>query len=129
MTIRQLQTVALAISSTALGLAVVGILLAADDSAVLLGVAVVAVSGASAAVVIGWVRQRPIAPGDASAYKDTTVVKLAVAELPGILGFVLAVAVGPGWLALLGFAVTAAGLTLAWPSEGDRERHELLYLV
>ena len=74
-------------------------------------------------------RQRPIPPDDAAAYSSTCVLKLAIAEIPVLVGFVLGLTFGPGWLALIGFTFTASGLVLAWPSEADRERHELLYLV
>lgn len=90
-----------------------------------LAVATIAV----ALVSVGWVRQRPIRPGDAVAYANTAVIKIAIAEMPALVGLVLAVVSGSGWPAILGLAGTAIGLVLSWPSEADRERHELLYLV
>lgn len=129
MTIRQLQMLASAIGATAVTLSVVGVSLSAGDGSPLVAAGATVATGAAALVAIGWVRQRPIPPDDAETYAATAVIKLGIAEIPVLIGFVLAVAVGPGWPAMLGLAMTAAGLAAGWPSAGDRERHQLLYLA
>lgn len=93
------------------------------------GPIMVAALGLGALLAITWLRQRPIAPGDGATYRSTVFTKLAVVEGVGLLGFVLAITVGPWWLAILGAAFSLPGLALSWPSPADQERHELLYLV
>lgn len=94
-----------------------------------LGTVLVSVAGLASLLGIGWLRQRPIAPGDARTYGATVLIKLALMEIVGLVGLALAVSVGPWWLAVLGAGFSLAGLRLAWPSASDQERHELLYLI
>ena len=91
---------------------------------VLVGLAGVAVLGA-----IAWARNYPVSPGDEAAYGRVAVVKLALAEGAALIGFVVAVILGPWWVTLIGGGFALAGLGLSWPSKADRERHELLYLI
>ena len=129
MAIRHMQILASAIGITAVVFGVIGMSLSAGDGSPLVAAGATVATGVVALVIIGWVRQRPIPPNDPEAYTATSLMKLGIAEVPVLIGFVLAVVVGPGWVTFLGLAMTAAGLAAAWPSEGDRERHELLYLV
>jgi hypothetical protein len=99
------------------------------DGRPVLGSALVAVVGLVSLVGVGWLRQRPIAPGDSGTYGTTVLIKLVLMEAVGLVGVALAIAVGPWWLSLLGAAFSLAGLRLAWPSPSDQERHELLYLI
>lgn len=78
---------------------------------------------------IAWARNYPVQPGDEAAYGRVAVVKLALAESIALIGFVIASTLGPWWVTLIGGGLALAGLGLAWPSEADRERHELLYLI
>ena len=113
------------------GLALVSIAAAVDtaDGWPVLGTALVVAVGGLELVGLLWVRQMPVAPGDDARYRTTALIKLGAAAGMGLLAFGLAVAVGPWWLAAVGFAISVVGLALAWPSAADRERHELLYLV
>lgn len=99
------------------------------DGSFTVGVVVVAVIGILVLVAIGWVRQRPIRPNDEATYFRTSLIKLSLAESIGLIGFALSVTLGPWWLAAVGVAFSLVGLTLSLPSNADRERHELLYLV
>jgi len=110
-------------------LATVAALIDTADGRPVLGSALVAAVGLISLVAVGWLRQRPIAPGDAGTYGVTVLIKLALIEAVGLIGFALAIAAGPWWLSLLGAAFSLAGLRLAWPSSSDQERHELLYLI
>ena len=110
-------------------LTVAAVLVGAEDGWPVLGPIVVGGFGLAALMVIGWLRQRPIAPGDDQTYWATALSRLAIVEATGLFGVVLAIAVGPWWLALIGSAFSMVALYLSWPSSSDRERHELLYLV
>jgi len=110
-------------------LTVAAALVGAADGWPVLGPIVVTAAGGIALGAIGWLRQRPIAPGDDETYRSTVLSRLAIAETVGLFGVVLAIAVGPWWLALIGSAFSLGGLALSWPSATDQERHELLYLV
>ncbi len=125
----QLRLLAMGIATTAAILAIVAAVVAEGDDMPVLGSALVIAVGLIAWAVVGWLRQRPVAPDDSAAYGTTAISKIAVAEVPALVGFVLGVAFGPWWLALVGLGASAVGLVLAWPSESDRERHHLLYLV
>ena len=78
---------------------------------------------------VAWVRQLPVRPGDSAAYGKAAALKLALAEVPVLVGFALGAAIGPWWLTVVGAGFSLACLAFAWPSEADRERHELLFLV
>jgi hypothetical protein len=110
-------------------LTVAAALVGAEGGWPVLGPIVVGGVGMAALVAIGWLRQRPIAPGDDQTYRATALSRLAIVEAIGLLGVVLAIAVGPWWLALIGSAFSLVALALSWPSPADQERHELLYLV
>lgn len=110
-------------------LTVAAALVGADGGWPVLGSFLVVSVGVAALVAIGWLRQRPIAPGDLQAYRSTALSRLAFVEAVGLVGVVLAIAVGPWWLALIGSAFSLGALALSWPSSADQERHELLYLV
>jgi hypothetical protein len=110
-------------------LTVAAALVGAENGRPVLGPFVIGGVGAAALVAIGWLRQRPIAPGDDQTYRTTVFSRLAIVEAIGLLGIVLAIAVGPWWLALIGSAFSLVALALSWPSSADQERHELLYLV
>ena len=110
-------------------LVIVAALIDTADGWPVLGSALVAVVGLVSLVGVGWLRQRPIAPGDSGTYGTTVLIKLALMEAVGLVGVALAIAVGPWWLSLLGAALSLASLRLAWPSPSDQERHELLYLI
>ena len=100
-----------------------------SDGWPVLGSVLVSVMGLIALLGIVWLKQRPIAPGDVGTYRTTVLIKLALMEGVGLLGFALAISVGPWWLSAVGAGFSLAGLRLAWPSAVDRERHELLYLI
>ena len=100
-----------------------------SDGWPVLGSVLVSVMGLIALLGIVWLKQRPIAPGDAGTYRTTVLIKLALMEGVGLLGFALAISVGPWWLSAVGAGFSLAGLRLAWPSAADQERHELLYLI
>lgn len=129
MELRVLRTLALSL------IPIVGVLIgaataAADDGGSPVIGAILAVGvGVVALVGVAWVRQLPVRPGDAHGYGRAAVVKLAIAEVPALIGFVLAIVLGPWWLAVIGGAATIGAIALAWPSAADRERHELLFLV
>jgi hypothetical protein len=127
--LKVLRIVALAWIPVMAALVIVAALIDASDGWPVLGGALVAVAGLFGLLGIGWLKQRPIAPGDASTYRTTVLIKLALMEAVGLLGFGLAVSVGPWWLTVIGAVFSLAGLRLAWPSDADRERHELLYLI
>ena len=110
-------------------LVVVAALIGASEGWPVLGSVLLSVVGLVVLVGIGWLRQRPIAPGDDSTYGTTVLTKLALMEGVGLVGFALAISAGPWWLAIVGALYSLAGLRLAWPSPTDQERHELLYLV
>jgi hypothetical protein len=110
-------------------LTVASALVGATGGRPVLGSIVVSGLGTTGLVVIAWLRQRPIAPGDDQGYRATVLSRLAIVEAIGLLGVVLAMVVGPWWLALIGSAFSLVALTLSWPSPADQERHELLYLV
>ncbi len=112
-----------------LTLVVMAALIDMEDGWPVLGTIIVGVLGSVSLGVIAWLRQRPIAPGDEAAYRTTAITKLALMEATGLIGFALAIAVGPWWLAVVGAGFSLTGLGLAWPSAADQERHELLYLV
>ena len=107
----------------------IAVLIDGGDEWPVLGTVLVSVAGLASLLGTGWLRQRPIAPGDAGTYGTTVLIKLALMEIVGLIGFALAVSVGPWWLSLLGAGFSLAGLSLAWPSASDQERHELLYLI
>ncbi|MGI9647153.1 MAG: hypothetical protein ACR2OI_01395 [Acidimicrobiia bacterium] len=100
-----------------------------SDGDITVGVAIVVILGAFVLLAIGWVRQRPIKPDDEATYLHTSMLKLALAEGIGLIGFALAVTLGPWWLSAVGAGFSLVGLAMSLPSEADRERHELLYLV
>jgi hypothetical protein len=100
-----------------------------SDGSVTVGVLVVTILGVLVLVAIGWVRQRPIRPNDEATYIHTSLIKLALAESIGLIGFALAVTLGPWWLSAVGVGISLIGLAMSLPSEADRERHELLFLV
>lgn len=129
MELAQLRLLAMGITTTAAIFAFVAAVVADGDDMPVLGSAIVVGVGLLAWAVVGWLRQRPVAPEDTAGYGTTAISKIAVAEVPALVGFVLAVAFGPWWLAAVGLGASVAGLVLAWPSESDRERHQLLYLV
>ncbi|NNC93048.1 MAG: hypothetical protein HKN80_11225 [Acidimicrobiia bacterium] len=104
-------------------------LVGAEDGWPVLGPAVVTAVGMGGLIAIGWLRQRPIAPGDDETYRSTALSRLAIVEAIGLFGVILAIAVGPWWIALIGSTASLVGLALSWPSASDQERHELLYLV
>lgn len=110
-------------------LVVVALLVDASDGWPVLGSLLVSVVGLVGLVGIAWIKQRPIAPADAGTYGTTVLIKLALMEAVGLLGFALSIAVGPWWLSVVGAAFSLIGLRLAWPSPADQERHELLYLI
>lgn len=125
----QLRVVALGVAASMIVLSVVAAVIAESADLAPLGSVVLVVGGLLAWAGIGWLRQRPIAPGDDEAYGTTALIKIAIAEVPALAGFGLGIGFGPSWLALVGLGGSAVGLVLAWPSEADRERHQLLYLV
>lgn len=124
-----LRFVALGIATSTIVLAVVAGFVADGDDFAVAGSIIVVASAFISWAGVGWLRQRPIAPDDPAGYSSTAFAKMAVAEIPVLLGFALAVALGPWSLAAVGVAATLVGLALSWPSESDRERHQLLYLV
>ncbi len=87
------------------------------------------VGGLGALLGVFWLRQRPIPPSDTATYLRTALIKLALVEAVGLGGFVLAVVVGPWWISVVSALLSLIGLAASWPSESDRERHELLYLI
>lgn len=110
-------------------LAVAAAVVDSKDGWPVLGAVLIVVVGIGGLLGIAWLRQRPIAPGDDDNYRTTAYGKLAIVEAVGLAGVVLAIAVGPWWLAVIGACFSIAGLSLSWPSPADQERHELLYLV
>ena len=129
MEIRVLRVLALSLVPVVGALIGLAVAMADDGGSPLVGGILAVGVGALSLMAVAWVRQLPVRPGDAAAYGRATVVKLAIAEVPALVGFVLAVVLGPWWLAVVGGAVSVAAVALAWPSAGDRERHELLYLI
>ena len=101
-------------------LGVIAALVDPSDGWPVLGSVLVSVMGLTALVGIAWLKQRPIAPGDAGTYGATVLIKLALMEGVGLVGFALAISVGPWWLSAVGAAFSLAGLRLAWPSAVDR---------
>ncbi len=129
MDLRLLRILASALVPTLVGLVVLAAALASDDAPGWVGSVIVALVGTVSIAALGWIRQLPVRPGDEAAYGKAATIKLAVAEASGIIGFAIALALGPWWVAAVGAAFSLAGLAVAWPSEADRERHELLFLV
>ena len=129
MDLKILRMLALAWIPVIVALVIVAALIDTVDGWPVLGSALVALMGLVSLVGVGWLRQRPIAPGDSGTYGTTVLIKLALMEAVGLVGVALAIAVGPWWLSLLGAALSLASLRLAWPSPSDQERHELLYLI
>ena len=129
MDLQLLRTLAGGILSTAVVLVVLAGVIGSGDGSVVLGPLVVATIGLFSIGAIAWIRQLPVRPGDEVAYGKAAVVKLAVAEAAGLIGFALAISIGPWWVAVVGAGFSFVGFALAWPSEADRERHELLFLV
>ncbi len=125
----QIRLTAVGITASAVIMVVVAAIVAGGDDMPVIGSAIVVVVGLIALTVIGWLRQRPVAPDDSATYGTTAISKLAVAEIPALVGFVLGIGFGPWWLAAVGLGASIVGFALAWPTESDRERHELLYLV
>ena len=129
MNLRTLQAVA------ALWVPVLGVLVAvaavgdAGEGWTVAGPVIVGGIGLASLAAIFWLRQRPIAPGDDTAYRTTLLSRLALVETAGLIGFALAIAVGPWWLVVVGAVPSLVGLWWSWPSPADRERHELLYLI
>lgn len=124
-----LRLLAIAWIPIVMALVVVARLVDASEGWPVFGSLLVSAIGLGALVGIAWLKQRPIAPADAGTYGTTVLMKLALVEGVGLLGFALAIAVGPWWLSAIGAALSLLGLRLAWPSPADRERHELLYLI
>ena len=129
MDVKALRILAVAWIPVLAGLVVVAGIIGASDGWPALGTAIVAVAGLVALVGVGWLKQRPIAPGDSGTYGTTVLIKLALVEAAGLIGFALAIGTGPWWLAVVGAVFSLAALRLAWPSPADQERHELLYLI
>ena len=129
MDLPQLRALAGAIALTLIVLVILAAVLGSGDESPLVGTVLIAAIGAVSIGAIAWTRQLPVRPGDAAAYGKAAAVKLAVAEAPGLIGFALAISLGPWWLAVVGAGFSFVGFALAWPSEADRERHELLFLV
>lgn len=102
---------------------------ASSNDSPALAIVLVGLAGLAALGAIAWVRNYPVSPGDAAAYGRVAVVKLALAEGAALIGFVVALTLGPWWVTLVGGGFALAGLGLSWPSESDKERHELLYLI
>lgn len=100
-----------------------------QDGWPVLGTLIVSLLGGVELLVLLWLRQMPVPPGDKRRHRTTIALKLAGAASIGLIGFALAVIVGPWWLSAVGAALSLIGLAVAWPSMADRERHELLYLV
>jgi len=124
-----MRTLAFAWVVVAMALVGASALLRLTDGSFTVGVLIVAVLGFFTLGAIGWVRQRPIRPEDEVAYLHTALIKLSLAEGIGLIGFALSVTLGPWWLAAVGVGFSLVGLSLALPSDADRERHELLYLI
>ena len=124
-----LRSLASAVVATLIGLVVLAAVIGSADGSPVVGSLIVSVLGLVSIGAIAWIRQFPVRPGDATTYGKAAVVKLAVAEAAGLVGFALAVSLGPWWLALIGAGFSLAAIALVWPSESDRERHELLFLV
>ena len=129
MDVKTLRALALAWIPVIVALVVVAAVVDGQDGWPVLGSVLVVLTGFVTLVGIGWLRQRPIAPGDTSTYGTTVLMKLALMEAAGLVGFAFSIAVGPWWLAAIGAVFSLAGLRLAWPSPSDQERHELLYLI
>ncbi|NNL98329.1 MAG: hypothetical protein HKO63_09010 [Acidimicrobiia bacterium] len=129
MDLRILRMLALAWIPLVVVLVVVAAVIDASGGWPVLGSALTSLIGLVALTGIGWLRQRPIAPGDDTTYATTVLIKLALMGAAGLVGFALAISVGPWWLSVVGAALSLAGLRLAWPSPADQERHELLYLI
>lgn len=129
MDLKILRLVAIAWIPVAVALVVVARVVDASDGAPVFGSLLVSAIGLVTLVGIAWLKQRPIAPADAGTYGTTVLMKLALVEGVGLLGFALAIAVGPWWLSTIGASLSLVGLRLAWPSPADRERHELLFLI
>ncbi|MDH3605428.1 MAG: hypothetical protein OER12_00370 [Acidimicrobiia bacterium] len=100
-----------------------------QDGWPVLGTVIVLLLAGVELLVLLWLRQMPLPPGDERRYRLTIALKLAGAASIGLIGFAMAIIVGPWWLSALGAVLSLAGLAVAWPSVADRERHELLYLV
>lgn len=129
MTLQLMRT--LSFTWVVVGMALVGVsaFLQLSDGSVTVGFLIVTILGMLTLVSIGWVRQRPIRPDDEATYLHTSFIKLALAESIGLIGFALAVTLGPWWLSAVGVGISLVGLAMSLPSEADRERHELLFLV
>lgn len=120
---------ALSLVVTIAALVAASSLVAGSDGAPVAGVLAVGGTGLVVLGALGWIRQLPVKPGDAAGYGRAAVIKLAVAEVPVLIGFVAAGVFGPWWVAAVGGGFSLVALALSWPSHADRERHELLYLV
>lgn len=107
----------------------VAAVVAPSDGNEILGIVIIGLVGAAVLTAVAWIRQLPVRPGDSAGYGRAAVLKLALAEVPVLVGFALGAAMGPWWLTIVGAGFALAGLAFAWPSEADRERHELLFLV
>ena len=129
MDVRVLRIVAAAWLPVVGALVVVAAILGNSDGWPVTGSILVGGAGLFGLLIVAWIRQRPIAPADAGTYRRTVLLKLAITEAIGLVGFALAVVVGPWWLSIIGAVASLVALARTWPSAADRERHELLYLV
>lgn len=102
---------------------------APSNDSPILAAALVGLVGVVILGAIAWARNYPVQPGDEAAYGRVAVVKLALAEGIALVGFVVASILGPWWVTLIGGGLSLTALGVAWPSDADKERHELLYLI
>lgn len=122
----------LVVRSTAVGLVLltaVGVLLETDPegggtwfTSLAFGV------GAASVIVVGGLRRRPFRaadePGLASAFVTRVVIGLAVAEIPGLVGFVGRLLSGEAWPLVIGAGYALLALRLIYPTEADIDRRE-----
>lgn len=127
--LRLLRSLAGAMIPMVFGLVVLAAVIGSDHGSPGIGSVSVAVVGIGSLGAVAWIRQFPVRPDDEASYGKAVMIKLGVAEVPGLIGFALGVALGPWWLAGIGASFSLVALALGWPSEPDRERHELLFLV
>ena len=111
----------------ALVIAVVAVIFGGEGSVpTWLGLIVTVGVGMVAAFSARWYRRRPIDVGDFATYRQTIIVRWAIAIDSTVVGAVMSFVGESPWPAVVGGMITIVVLALAQVSEEDYMRHQII---